>query len=383
MSDHSVYGASGAHRWMKCPGSINAEKDIPETESSFAYEGTCAHELAELCLSKGINARRRIGLPLPINKEWIVDEEMADYVQEYVDYIKGLGGIQEYEQKVSYEKWLAEGWGTVDAIAVRDETLFVGDLKYGKGVPVYAEENPQAMLYALGALGEYSPFYKISKVVIIIHQPRLDHVSTWETTPEALEEFGHYARACAAKAMEPDAKRIPGEIQCRWCRAKPVCPALMHKTEHALMLQFAEMDKSAPIPPENLRPEDLKFVLNNKSLIEIWLKSVEEYVINKLQAGETFEGWKMVEGRSNRKWADEEAASVELFKLLLTGAYTQKLLTPTQAEKALGKEDKEKIQHLIVKPAGSPVLVPDSDKREPIKMLTPSDFDSFGSNNKQ
>ena len=381
MSDHSVYGPSGAARWLNCPGSIKAEEGIPDTESSFAFEGTCAHELAEWALRRNFQTVEVVGEALPINKE-LISQQMADYVQEYVDYVRSLGGDQEYEQEVSYGRWVPGGFGTADAIVTKDDTLFVIDLKYGKGVPVHAEENPQGMLYALGALAERDSFQKFEKVVIVIHQPRLEHVSVWETTPKDLYAFGNYAGLQSALTIEPNAKRIPGETQCRWCKAKPVCPALKNKAEHALMVQFHEMETSAPIPPENLTDQDLQFVMHNKSLIETWLKSVETYVISRIESGGTFDGWKMVEGRSNRRWADEAAAEKLLTKLLGAKAFVKKLLTAPAAEKVLGKEGKEKIQDLIVKPPGSPVLVPDDDKRAPIQTLTLSDFDSF-KNNKQ
>ena len=391
MSDHSIYGPSGAAKWLNCPGSINAESKIPEArETNYMGEGIDAHELAEICLETNASATTFVGTKPLTNKERVVDPAMADYVREYVNYVRSIGGYQEYEQEVSYEQWVPGGYGTADAIVVNANTLHVVDLKYGKGVPVHAGNNPQGMLYALGALAERDSFQSFEKVVIVIHQPRLDHVSVWETTPDALYEFGEYAKRQALLTKDPNAKRIPGETQCRWCKAKAVCPALMHKAEHALMLQFHEMEVSKPISPENLSEQDLQFVMHNKALIEAWLKSVETFVISKIEAGGTFEGWKMVEGRSNRRWADEAEAEKLLKKLLGDKAFVKKLLTAPAAEKVLGKEGKKKIQDLIIKPAGSPVLVPESDKRVPIQTVTPLDFDVFKdpklfqlSNNKQ
>lgn len=377
MSDHSVYGPSGAARWLNCPGSIKAEAGIPDTESKYAAEGTCAHELAELCLVRNEEAKTWIGRRPPTTTEWVVTQEMADYVQEYLDYIMALEGSQEYEQEVNYEWWVPGGFGTADAIVTNGDTLYVIDFKYGKGVPVHAGNNSQGMLYALGALAERDSFQLFEKVAIVIHQPRIEHVSVWETTPDALYEFGEYAKQQALLTKDPNAKRIPGETQCRWCKAKAVCPALMHKAEHALMLQFHEMEVSKPIPPENLSDEDLYFIMHNKALIETWLKSIEAHVISRIESGGAFPGWKMVEGRSNRRWADEAEAENLLKKLLGDKAFVKKLLTAPAAEKVLGKEGKKKIQDLIIKPTGSPVLVPDDDKRAPIQTVTPLDFDVF------
>ena len=376
MSDHSVYGPSSAHRWLNCPGSIQAEKDIPDVTSEFAAEGTDAHELAEICLTQKRTARNFIGKTPLINKERIIDAEMADYVQQYVDYINSLGGVQEYEQEVSYDEWVPGGFGTADAIAVKPSVLDVADLKYGKGVQVDAENNPQGMLYALGALTERDSFQKFEKVIIHIVQPRLNHISTWETTPKDLYKFGEYAKDRAALCLNPDAPRVPGEKQCQWCRAKATCPALQAQTEHALMVEFKDLTATPLKEPAELTDQDIRFILTHKSMIEKWLKAVEKHVMGKFESGQSFPGYKVVAGRSNRKWADEKEAEKLLKKLLGQKAYSKKLLTAPAAEKALGKEKKKEIQNLIVKPEGKPVLVPDDDERPPMTLgVTAADFD--------
>jgi len=218
MGSHSIYGPSSAHRWLRCPGSIKAEEAMPEEkESPYAAEGSAAHKLAEICLDLGTNADEHIHDTIQVDDEhtWDVDKEMADYVQEYVDYVRNIGGHQEYEQEVSYDDCVPGGFGTADAIVTKDETLFVIDLKYGKGVKVDAPENPQGMLYALGALSERDTFQSFDKVMIVIHQPRLNHVSEWETTPEDLYSFGAHAGVCALKTNTPNPERIPGEKQCQ------------------------------------------------------------------------------------------------------------------------------------------------------------------------
>ena len=377
MTAHSKFGPSSAHRWLNCTGSIKAEEGIPDTTSEFAAEGTDAHELAEICLKHKVTARNYIGRAPLTNKERVIDQEMADYVQEYIDYVLAFGGDQEYEQHLTYEEWIPGGFGTGDVVAVKDKTILSGDLKYGKGVPVDAEENPQGMLYALGALSERSAFMDFDKVLIVIHQPRLNHVSEWETTPEHIYEFASQAKAQAAIALTDDAPRIPGEKQCQWCKAKPTCPALQAQTEHALMAEFEDLTVKPPKAPEELTDQDLRFILNHKGMIETWLKSVEKHVMGKIESGRGFPGFKMVEGRSNRKWADPAAAEKKLRRLLgARNAYSKKLLSAAQAEKALGKEGKGKIQALIVKPQGKPVLVSDDDKRPPMRLgVTAADFD--------
>jgi len=375
MEEHSPLGASGASCWLNCAGSYWAQKDIPDSTSAFAQLGTDAHNLAEICLANKISTRKFIGKTPLINKEQVIDAEMADYVQEYVDYVRSVGGVQEYEQKVSYSDWVPDGFGTADVIATVDDTLFCIDLKYGKGVKVFAENNPQGMLYALGALNERAVFQDFKKVVIVIHQPRLDHVSEWGITPKELYEWAEWVKERATMCLEPDAPRTPGEKQCQWCRAKATCPELQTKTEHALMVQFEDMSVKTPPTPQELTDQDLQFVMHNKSLIESWLKSVETHVKGLIESGHGFPGWKMVAGRSNRKWADDGDAAKTLTTLLGEDAYVKKLLTAPAAEKALGKDGKKKIQSMIVKPEGKPTLVPEEDKRPALVGITADDFD--------
>jgi hypothetical protein len=199
-------------------------------------------------------------------------------------------------------------------------------------------------------------------------------VSAWEITPDALYEWADYAKRRAELCKSPSAERIPGEYQCRWCKAKPTCSALAARTENALMKEFNELELSTPTPPENLSDVDLRFILNNKPLIINWLNAVEAHVKERVLNGEGFDGFKMVRGRSNRKWSDEKEAEKILKKLLKDKAYSKKLLTAPAAEKVLGKENKGEISHLIVKPEGAPALVADTDKREAVSFVSADDF---------
>ncbi len=374
MTAHAKLGASSSHRWLACPGSVAAESGLSDKGSPFAQEGTCAHELAELVLTNGGNAFRWVGKKLIENNAHTVSEEMARYVQEYVDYVSQVGGEQQYEIRVDFSDWVPEGFGTSDVIAydARSSTLHVVDLKYGKGHRVDAEDNTQGVLYALGAYSDLGMIYRIDQVQIHIHQPRLDHVSVWELTTDELLRWGETIRAGAERCLEPDAERVPGEAQCLFCKAKATCPALLRHSEKVLSSDFDDFEV---VNIEALGPDKLRAVMDNKKLIIGWLEAVENHVLDKLVSGEGFSGYKLVEGRSVRQWADEESAEKALIGLVDDKAYVpRKIISPAQAEKLLGKKDAGKVADLIVKPSGKPTIAPESDKRPSIS-VTAEDFD--------
>ena len=371
MTQHAKLSASGSHRWLSCLGSVDAEKSFKDFSSAAAQEGTAAHELAEIVLQNGGNCHALIDKPLIETNTHTVTEEMADYVQEYVDYVTSVGGEQFYEERVDFSEWVPEGFGTSDVIAINGETLDVIDLKYGKGLRVDADENSQGMLYALGAYNEYGMIYSFKTVRIHIVQPRLDHISVWEISIEDLLKWGAWVAEQAQTIQEGGAPRNPGEKQCQWCKAKAACPAIKSYAENIIMSGFDELD--SPMP-DTLNDDELRAALESKKLIVSWLDAVESLVNERLQKGEAFEGFKLVAGRSLRKWGDEEAACDTLEACLGNEAYERKLLTPAKAEKALGKTRAKDIQDLIVKPEGKPTLAPESDKRKSI-LISVDDFD--------
>jgi len=371
MTAHAKLSASGSHRWLSCLGSVDAEKGFKDSSSAAAQEGTAAHELAEIVLQNGGNCHALIGKPLIETSTHTVTEEMADYVQQYVDYVTGVGGEQFYEERVDFSEWVPEGFGTSDVIAINDDTLDVIDLKYGKGLRVDADENSQGMLYALGAYNEYGMIYGFKTVRIHIVQPRLDHISVWEISTPDLLKWGAWVAEQAHVIQEGDAPRNPGEKQCQWCKAKATCPALKSYTEKVIMSGFDELDTPNA---DTLTDAQLQLALESKKLIVSWLDAVEGLVNERLQKGEEFPGFKLVSGRSLRKWGDEGEATRALEGLLFEEAYEKKLLTPAKAEKALGKARAKDIQGLIVKPEGKPTLAPKSDKRKSIS-ISVDDFD--------
>lgn len=371
MTAHAKLSASGAHRWMSCSGSIKAEEGLPESRSVFADEGTAAHELAEVALNADGNAQAFIGTSLP-ESGYLVTQEMADYVQIYIDFVHSHGGTQMYEQRVDFSEWVSEGFGTSDAIVYQDDgTLRVIDLKYGKGVRVEAQGNQQGMLYALGAYNMLNDFLPIKQVIITIVQPRLDHIS--ESDPIEIKEllkFGEYARIKAEEALSGNAKRSAGEKQCQFCKAKATCSELKRVTEQTLLTGFEQLDEAPTV--DTLDDTQLRFALDNKKLIISWLDAVENLVNDKLVSGQLFEGYKLVEGRSLREWTNEVEAESVLVELLGDDAYVKKMLSVSQAEKVLGKLHADKITDLVAKPKGKPTLVPENDKRAAINISAAS-----------
>ena len=204
-------------------------------------------------------------------------------------------------------------------------------------------------------------------------QPRLDHISEWSISVKDLLKWAEWVSQRAEIALDKDAERVPGEKQCRFCKAKATCKALMKYTEDVIMADFEDLDEM--VSPDTLTDAQLRKVLELKGLIEGWLSSVETVVRERLESGESFEGFKLVEGRSLRKWGNEQVAAEVLTEALgVDVAFKATLISPAQAEKALKKDERKLLEDLVVKPAGKPTLVPESDKRPAIN-LTDSDFE--------
>lgn len=369
---HAKLSASGSHRWLACPGSVVAEAGMKDSTSQFAAEGTAAHELAELVLTEGGNAFEWEGRQLPESNAFTVTREMAAYVQEYVDYVKGLGGLQMYEERVDFSPWVPEGFGTSDAICITGDTLRTVDLKYGKGLQVDAENNTQGLLYALGAVNEYGAFYDFERVVIAIVQPRLDHISEWEISRADLMRWADWIKERAELAASGQGERVPGEKQCRWCKAKATCGALETYTHEIIATDFDHLGDMQS--PDDIGGERLSRIIAAKPLIVSWLDAVETHAKEMLESGESVPGYKLVAGRSVRQWSDAEQAERTLTELLGDEAYERKLLSVAKAEKALGKKRVGEIAELVFKPSGKPTMVPEDDNRPALGVIA-DDFD--------
>lgn len=367
MAAHAKLSASGAHRWMVCPASVAMEATMPDTSSEAADSGTADHELAEKCLREDRDAVDFIGHTF---NGFEVDEERAEAVQVYIDYVRNLPGFRMVEQRVDFSQWVPDGFGTTDCAVIHGDTLHVIDLKGGQGVRVYAENNPQAMLYGLGTLTAMSDIYDIQKVVLVIVQPRLDHIDEWEISEEALLTWAHTDLRAAAEAAVSDTPTFsPDAKACQWCKAKAVCKPLAAKCLEVARGEFADTAQL-----NTASPSELADLLKEIPLIQQWCRAVEGHALTEALSGRPPEGYKLVEGRSLRVWSDELAASSLLSEQLGDDrAYTRKLISPAQAEKALGK-NKTLLADLISKPAGKPTLVPDADKRQEIQTGAVADF---------
>lgn len=350
MIAHAKLSASSSHRWMECPGSVEACKDYPNTSSVFADLGTLCHEMAERCLLHKIEPDSS-------------DEVVNDWVSTYCNYINSLPVFEKHiELRVDLSQWIPDGFGTADFVGIDSGTgtLYVVDLKSGKGVKVFSEQNTQLMLYALGAYSEFIDFYPICRVVLVIVQPPLDHIDEWELSVCDLLEWGDNVKVKAKTALAPDAKRIPGDQQCRWCAHKAVCPELKQLTEQTVLNAFEDETLT---PVNRLSDKDVLQVLLRKDLIISWLSALEDYTSQRLLNGDSVIGFKLVEGRSVRQWKDEKQAADRLKSLTTEDIYTRKLMSPAQAEKIL-KKNKSAISDLIDKPEGKPTLAFENDNRK-------------------
>jgi CRISPR/Cas system-associated exonuclease Cas4 (RecB family) len=363
MAAHARLSASGAERWMVCPASITFTENVQEKRSEYAEEGTLAHELAESILAG----------KKPVKKPTV---EMLAYVQHYVDYIRSLKGELFIEQRVDFSNVVPSGFGTSDAIVIDadQKTMWIVDLKYGQGVKVNAENNPQLQLYAIGALNTYDIIYDIDTVHLVVVQPRLDHISEWQTTTTDLRKFGEYVAERAALVDSENPPFNPAEKACKFCKGKSSCRALAAHNLKIARMEFGDED-ATPVDPKELTEADLAFILPHIALIKSWCSDIEETALSSILSGKQIEGFKVVAGRSTRQWADEEQAADKLKGYLnQEELFNQKIISPTQAEKLLGKsKSKEALDGLVVKPSGKPTVVPVTDKREPYNSAQ-SDF---------
>lgn len=369
---HALLSASAAHRWLNCTPSVQLTKDMPDTTSDYAKEGSLAHEMAELKLTKHFTTAVKPSAYKKQLKELQEKEgyspEMDEHTSKYLDYVKDLASTYKakpyvaVEQRIDYSHIAPSGFGTTDCVLIGGDTLTVVDFKYGKGVPVSAENNPQMMLYAVGALAVLGILYDIKNIKLCIFQPRLDSISEWEITTGELNAWAESIKPIAQQAFNGEGEYCAGEW-CRFCKAKSLCRA------RAVFSQEPYTQFNGMLPPL-ISSDEAAEILKKTDVIKKWIIDLEDWALSALLSGETVPGWKAVEGRSNRQFEDIDKAFTALKGAGYDEAvlYERKPLTLTALEKLIGGKAKleELLSDYIIKPPGKPTLAPESDKRPAI-----------------
>ena len=360
---HSIYSASGAHRWMNCPPSAQLEQQFPNETSTFAEEGTAAHDLAEHKLKKALKMRSKKPTS-PYHSDEM--DEMTDlYVEYCLELIeKSKETCQDLqiliEQKLDFSDYVPEGFGTGDLVVVGSGTLHVVDLKYGRGVIVSAEKNPQMMLYALGALSLFDMLYDIEKVSMAIVQPRVDNFSTWEITVEELLKWAEEELRPKALLASTGGGEFCAGDHCRFCRAKNKCRARAVKNLELLKYEFQD--------PALLTDEEIAEIIGLADELAKWAGDIYTYATAlAINEGRGWDGFKLVEGRTRRKFTDETVVAETAKEAGYTDIFKQSLITITEMEKLMGKKKfNELLGSLVEKPKGKLTLVPETDKRQAV-----------------
>ena len=357
---HALLSASSSHRWINCPPSARLCENCEDQGSEYAQQGTDAHSLCQYKVESALG----MDTTDPTESLSFYDEEMQTCAEGYAEYVmeqraKVLQSCSDpvilVEQRLDFSKYVPEGFGTGDCVIIADGTLSVIDYKHGKGILVEAEKNPQMLCYALGALELFDGIYDIDTVSMTIFQPRRENVSTYTISKEELLQWAAdvlIPRAKLAYAGEGDF--AAGE-HCQFCKVKATC---RKRAEYNLELARYDFEM-----PPTLEDEEIEAVLTKADALAAWVSDVKEYALQAAVSGKQWTGWKLVEGRSNRKYTDETAVAEAVTKAGYN-PYEQKLLGITAMTSALGKKQFESILgSLTYKPQGKPTRVPESDKR--------------------
>ena len=368
---HAVLSPSAAHRWLTCTPCARLEENYPDVSSPFAQEGSIAHEFGELKLKQmlGLITTEEFAMRANVLREdEMYQPEIEEYAEGYTSFVweryQAARKDNEYvrlriEERIDLRAYVPEGFGTGDAIILSDGTMDIIDLKYGKGVKVSAVENPQMMIYAIGALYACSIEYEVERVRMTIYQPRLGNVSEWEITASALKKWAkEELMPKALMAYKGEGEPVPGS-HCKFCKAKAQCRALAQHNVEASVHEFDDAHL--------LSIDAIAELLHEFDGIKTWIAAVEEYALAEALKGTKVPGWKLVEGRSVRKYKDDK----EVAKRLLENGITEdaiykprELNTITTMEKRLTKKGfNALLADLVIKPAGKPTLVTEDDAR--------------------
>lgn len=383
---HALLSASAAEKWLHCTPSARLEAAQPETESSYANEGRLAHEIGELKLRKhftdpmgpkAFNSRLK-----KLKENPLFQDEMLGHTDTYLDYVSSIMHSFKtppyiaIEKRLDFSAYAPEGFGTGDCIIIAGNTLHVIDFKYGKGVPVEAENNPQMMLYALGAYTESAFLFPISTVKMTIVQPRLDSIPEFEISVSDLLAWGESIKPTAQKAFAGEGEFVSGD-HCQFCKIKSLCRA---RAEFNTSLDEYKMMK-----PPLLSNEEVGQILVRAMNLAKWASDLEEYALTELLKGIDIPGWKAVHGRGRRAYTDIDTA----FNVLKQNGYDESVLyvreplSPAKVEELLGKKTyKELLTAYVNTPPGKPTIALLSDKREAITLQTTPE-QAFGNPNNE
>ncbi len=360
MAKHAYLSASASERWLKCPPSAKLCAQEKDRDSPYAQQGTDAHELCQYLVEKALGRQCRDPTP---EQTWY-DAEMQeaaegyrDFVMEHVEKAKELcpDPLVCVEQILDFSKWVEHGFGTGDCVIVADDLLHIIDFKYGVGVLVEATDNPQLKCYALGAVDTFGDLYGIKRIRLSIYQPRRENMDTFELSRDDLLKWADEVLAPTAKLAYEGGGEFSAGQHCQFCRVKATC---RKRSEYAMELakfEFAE----APL----LDTEEIAAILPKIDSLVAWAEDVKNFALTQALAGTRYPGFKLVEGRSNRRYTDEVAVARTVSEAGYD-PYEKKLLNITAMTKQLGKKRfEELLGGLVVKPQGKPVLAPVTDKR--------------------
>ncbi len=416
--DHAVHSPSGSYQWLTCSASVEAQKGLPDTSSEFADEGTAAHEIASQCLEHGLDASYfaewgayvspggYVLLTDPATssadlltlagvkniRQFAVSSEMVLNVQRFVDAVRDRGGDLHVEQRLDYSAYVPGGFGRGDAVSINGDTLYIDDLKYGMGVQVDAAlypgdplyemgtpGNPQGLIYGLGALIKYDDQYDIARIVIGMHQTRLDHITEFEISRDDLLLWAEFQLVEGYnRTVGDEPVFMPTEKGCKFCKIAGTCAARQTAALADVIEGFDVVppkgddmaDLSDLLPSEDDTTVDndaIGALLQRLDGIKAWIKAVEAHAQTELENGRPVFGHKLVAGQGRRKWVDEEAAGRAVQrKLGARIAYNKVLLSPAQVEKLVGKKDPLLGKKYVTKTEGGRTIAHVSDKREAI-----------------
>ena len=372
---HAILSASSSHRWMNCTPSARLEREFADRETEAAAEGTAAHALCEHKLRRALKMRSR----KPVSKYDC--DEMDAYTDGYVEFVleqlaqaklECVDPLVLIEQRLDFSCWVPEGFGTGDCLIVADKLLHIIDFKYGQGVLVEAEGNPQLMLYALGALRLFDSLYDISEVSMSIYQPRRENVSTWTISVDELNAWAeNILKPKAELAHKGEGDYLPGPW-CQFCKAAVKCRARAEEKLQLARFEFA--------PPPLLSDEEIEEILTKLDDLTKWASEIQAYAQDAaINHGKVWQGFKLVATRTNRRYTDEEAVIQAAKDAGYTDIFKKSLIPITEMEKLMSKKEFNRILGALVeKPQGRPTLVPVTDKRPALtKTGAGDDFTEF------